>query len=62
MEPNEIDLLDIPASAYREWQVDPKGARRARSRIYSLNRNNEVWRWRTMYESGILRVFKFERW
>lgn len=60
--PSETELLDMPASSCREWQVDAAGARKARSRIYSLNRNNDVWRWRTMYESGTLRIFKFERW
>lgn len=60
--PSEEQLLSIPESQYQEFQISEKQARSTRGRIYSLNKNNARWKFRTMYESGILRVFKFERW
>lgn len=62
VEPTQGELLEMPESVMREWQVDLAGARRSRSRIYALNRENVRWRWRTLYSDGVLHVFKFERW
>lgn len=62
--PTDEDYLKIPLSHYREWRSDEASVRRSRARLYQLNKENVRWKWRTMYDkdTGIYRVFKFERW
>lgn len=57
--PTDHDLLNISLSKATEYEVNMKECKMIRSRIYSINKNNAAnRRYRTLYEHGILMVWR----
>ena len=57
--PTDHDLLNISLSKATEYEVNMKEFKTIRSRIYSINKNNAAGRrYRTLYEHGILMVWR----
>lgn len=57
--PSNNDLLNISLSKATEYEVNMKECKTIRSRIYSINKNNAAnRRYRTLYERGILMVWR----
>ena len=44
-----------------EFEVNQRECQEIRRRLYSLNRDNDYYRFRTMYEDGILIVFRLRK-
>lgn len=44
-----------------DYEVNEREAKTIRACLYGLNKNNVVYRYRTMYEVGILRVWRFRK-
>ena len=57
--PTMDDIQAIPRAAAGEYDLSEKEARRLRSRIYSLNKNNAAGRrWRTLRDGTLLIVWR----
>lgn len=57
--PSNNDLLNISLSKATEYEVNMKECKTIRGRIYSINKNNVAnRRYRTLYEHGILMVWR----
>lgn len=57
--PTDHDLVNISLSKATEYEVNLKECKTIRGRIYSINKNNAAGRrYRTLYEGGILMVWR----
>lgn len=57
-----MNLIEGQREAFTgDYEVNEREAKSIRLRLYSLNKNNVAFRYRTMYEVGILRVWRFRK-
>lgn len=57
--PSMDEIQRIPKARSGEYDLSEKDAKRLRSRIYSLNKNNAAGRrWRTMRDGSLLLVWR----
>lgn len=59
--PTDADLAAIPVAQAGEFELTEHETNQTRRRLYSLNKDNVVWRYRTMREGSILLIWKVTR-
>lgn len=59
--PSEGDLLQIPIASTGEYELNDKEVRQLRVRLYALNKNNDIFRWRSMRDGPYLIVWKLSK-
>ena len=57
-----MSRIELQREAYTgDYEVNERECKSIRLRLYWLNKNNAAYRYRTMYEVGILRVWRFRK-
>lgn len=59
--PTEKELHSIPLARAGEYELSDHETKATRQRIYALNKDNIVWRWRTLREGSILLIWRIRK-
>lgn len=59
--PNDSELMSLPMIHPGEFELNDKEIKQLRSRVYALNKDNALFRFRTMKEAPLLFVWRLEK-